>query len=70
MADLLDGIGKLKDTTRLQIDHFAFLPSSFLVTPFHHPKSPQIFVTKPHSGIIVLMLSYLLPIRWQGHTAN
>ena len=25
-------------------------------------------VTKPHSGIIVLMLSYLLPIRWQCHT--
>ena len=24
-------------------------------------------LTKPHSGIAVLMLSYLLPIRWQGH---
>ena len=28
----------------------------------------KILVTKPHSGIIVLMLSYLLPIRWQCHT--
>ena len=28
----------------------------------------KILVTKQHSGIIVLMLSYLLPIRWQCHT--
>ena len=28
----------------------------------------KILLTKPHSGIIVLMLSYLLPIRWQYHT--
>ena len=28
----------------------------------------KILLTKPHSGIAVLMLSYLLPIRWQGHT--
>ena len=28
----------------------------------------KILVTIPHSGIIVLMLSYLLPIRWQCHT--
>ena len=28
----------------------------------------KILVTKPHLGIIVLMLSYLLPIRWQCHT--
>ena len=28
----------------------------------------KILVTKPNSGIIVLMLSYLLPIRWQCHT--
>ena len=27
----------------------------------------KILLTKPHSGIAVLMLSYLLPIRWQGH---
>ena len=27
----------------------------------------KIRLTKPHSGIAVLMLSYLLPIRWQGH---
>ena len=27
----------------------------------------KILLTKPHSGIVVLMLSYLLPIRWQGH---
>ena len=26
----------------------------------------KILLTKPHSGIAVLMLSYLLPIRWQG----
>ena len=25
----------------------------------------KILLTKPHSGIAVLMLSYLLPIRWQ-----
>ena len=29
--------------------------------------SSKILLTKPHSGITVLMLSYLLPIRWQGH---
>ena len=29
--------------------------------------NPKILLTKPHSGIAVLMLSYLLPIRWQGH---
>ena len=28
----------------------------------------KILLTKPHSGIAVLMLSYLLPIRWRGHT--
>ena len=28
----------------------------------------KILVPKPHSGVIVLMLSYLLPIRWQCHT--
>ena len=28
----------------------------------------KILLTKPYSGIAVLMLSYLLPIRWQGHT--
>ena len=28
----------------------------------------KIPVPKPHSGVIVLMLSYLLPIRWQCHT--
>ena len=27
----------------------------------------KILLTKPHSGIALLMLSYLLPIRWQGH---
>ena len=27
----------------------------------------KILLTKPHSGIAVLMLSYLLPIRWQCH---
>ena len=27
----------------------------------------KIRLTKPHSGIAVLMLSYLLPIMWQGH---
>ena len=30
--------------------------------------SKILVVTKPHSGIIVFMLSYLLPIRWQCHT--
>ena len=28
----------------------------------------KILVPKPHSGVIVLVLSYLLPIRWQCHT--
>ena len=27
----------------------------------------KILLTKRHSGIAVLMLSYMLPIRWQGH---
>ena len=27
----------------------------------------KILLAKPHSGIAVLMLSYLLPIKWQGH---
>ena len=30
----------------------------------------KILLTKPHSGIAVLMLSYLLPIRWQGHNVD
>ena len=34
------------------------------------PKTLKYRTAKPHSGVIVLMLSYLLPIRWQYHTAN
>ena len=37
-------------------------------TPFHHPNSSKMLVTKQHSGIIVLMLSRLLPVSWQCHT--
>ena len=37
-------------------------------TPFHHPNSSKLIVTKPHSGILVLMLSRLLPVSWQCHT--
>ena len=44
------------------------ISSSHKQTPFHHPNSSKMFVTKPHSGIIVLMLSRLLPVSWQCHT--
>ena len=30
----------------------------------------KILLTNPHSGIAVLMLSYLLPIRWHGHNVD
>ena len=43
------------------------LSSSHKQTPFHHANSSKMLVTKPHSGIIVLM-SYRLSVSWQYHT--
>ena len=38
-----------------------------LVLPFTTANSSKMLVTKPHSGMIVLMLSRLLPVSWQCH---
>ena len=48
--------------------HNRIISSNHKQTPFHHPNSSKMLVTKPHSGIIVLMLSRLLPVSWQCHT--
>ena len=53
-------------------DHWNYttriISSSHKQTHFHHPNSSKMLVTKPHSGIMVLMLSRLLLVSWQCHT--